>query len=150
MADVSLAVLRGRELLEEVMVASEIRVIQAVMALLFVIQCAEHVNSKCVICTIPSILEVILHNTKRQRSRSELTRFCPAAPMMLFTQHFQDKEYVSALWKFVLRRLALASFHNSLPSVLNPQISLLEYMKSMRGLQWFRWVGFGCILLGLD
>jgi hypothetical protein len=70
--------------------------------------------------------------------------------MMLFTQHFQDKEYVSALWKFVLQRLALPSFHNSLPSVLNPQIPLLEYMKYMRGLQWFQWVGFGCILLGLD
>jgi hypothetical protein len=38
------------------------------------IQSTEDVNSKCVICTIPSILEVILHNTKRQRSRSKLTR----------------------------------------------------------------------------
>jgi hypothetical protein len=37
------------------------------------IQSTEDVNSKCVICTIPSILEVILHNTKRQRSRSKLT-----------------------------------------------------------------------------
>ncbi|CAM6021739.1 unnamed protein product [Sphagnum balticum] len=81
---------------------------------------------------------------------SDLLLFCAAASVMLFTQHFQDKEYVSALWKFVLRRLALPSFHNSLPSVLNPQNSLLEYMKYMRGLQWFQWVGFGCILLGLD
>jgi len=154
MADVSLAVLRERELLEVVKVASEIRVIHAAMppavrgilsdlseakvgffppflvfsvvfqcdcklvpamifqcaknagayqgSSLFIlwflqffrlflllphlprtrlfdlfllqIQSAEHVNSKCVIYTIPCILEMILHNTKRQRSRCKLTR----------------------------------------------------------------------------
>jgi hypothetical protein len=68
--------------------------------------------------------------------------------MTLFTQHFQDKQYVSALRTFVLRRLALPCLHHSLPSVLNPQISLLEYMKSMRGLQWFQWVGLAVFFLG--
>ncbi|CAK9236291.1 unnamed protein product [Sphagnum tenellum] len=61
--------------------------------------------------------------------------FCPAASMMLFTQHSQDKQYVSALQTIVLQRLALPCLHHSLPSVLNTQISLLEYMKSTRGFQ---------------
>jgi len=74
--------------------------------------------------------------------------FYPAASMTLFTQHFQDKQYVSALRTFVLRRLVLPCLHHSLPSVLNPQISLLEYMKSMRGLQWFQWVGLAVFFLG--
>jgi hypothetical protein len=74
--------------------------------------------------------------------------FYPAASMTLFTQHFQDKQYVSALWTFMLRRLALPCLHHSLPSVLNPQISLLEYLKCMRGLQWFQLIGLAVFFLG--
>ncbi|CAK9877640.1 unnamed protein product [Sphagnum jensenii] len=84
MAHLLLAVLRERELLEELKVASEVRIIQAAMAPAVRgirsdlseanIQSAEDVNSKCVNCTIPSILEVILHSTKSQRLRSKLTR----------------------------------------------------------------------------
>jgi cobalamin biosynthesis protein CobD/CbiB len=81
---------------KEVKVASEIRVIQAAMApaVRGVIshlseaknQSAEDVNSKCVICAMSSILEVILHNTKRQRSLSKL------ASMACLEHDDMDKE----------------------------------------------------------
>ncbi|KAH9558542.1 hypothetical protein CY35_06G014200 [Sphagnum magellanicum] len=82
MALLSLAVLLERELLEVVRVfcdsfhsgrhGSAVRGILSDLSEAN-IQSAEHVNSKCVICTIPCILEMILQNTKRQRSRSKLT-----------------------------------------------------------------------------
>ncbi|KAH9558551.1 hypothetical protein CY35_06G014900 [Sphagnum magellanicum] len=103
MAHLLLAVLRERELLEEMKVASEIRVIQAAMAPAVrgilsdlsevKIQSAEDVNSKCVICTMPSILEMILHNTKRQRSRSKLTRMA----CLLHNDMDKEKDHLKAL-----------------------------------------------------
>ncbi|KAH9558546.1 hypothetical protein CY35_06G014600 [Sphagnum magellanicum] len=103
MADVSLAVLRERELLEVVKVASEIRVIHAAMppAVRGIlsdlseakIQSAEHVNSKCVIYTIPCILEMILHNTKRQRSRCKLTSMA----CLLHNDMDKEKDHLKSL-----------------------------------------------------
>jgi hypothetical protein len=74
--------------------------------------------------------------------------FYPAASVMLFTQHSQDKQYVSAQQTIVQQRLGLPCLHHPLPSVLNTQICLLEYMKSTRGLQWFQWVGLAVFFLG--
>ncbi|KAH8974636.1 hypothetical protein BDL97_01G112200 [Sphagnum fallax] len=71
--------------------------------------------------------------------------FYPAASMTLFTQHFQDKQYVSALRTFVLRRLASLrskKAHTGIHGIEKPfsqDKRKADRYEIPRG-SWFEWV----------
>lgn len=75
-------------------------------------------------------------------------RFYPAASLTFFSQHFQDHDYLSSVCKFVVRRLGSAWILHRGPPLLNSQVKLQEYVKSVQGLEAFQWVGLAVFLLG--
>ncbi|KAG0571178.1 hypothetical protein KC19_6G217400 [Ceratodon purpureus] len=74
--------------------------------------------------------------------------YYPAASFTLFTQHFQDRDYMSLISKFLLQRLGGAWILHTGPPLLNSQIKLQDYAKSLQGFEAFQWIGLAVFSLG--
>jgi len=74
--------------------------------------------------------------------------FYPAASLTLFSQFFQDKEYLTLISTFVVKRLGRAWVLHTGPPLLNSEIELKHYVRSLKGLEAFQWVGLSLFFLG--